>query len=67
MAQTNYERLQSRSIDEMAKHIHYYDEKLNDQICKESESRNGGCNHGDDVTSEDCIACVKRWLESEAE
>ena len=36
------------------------------EICKTMQIDNE-CPHGDDVTSEDCIACVKRWLESEAE
>lgn len=64
MAETNFDRLRNRSIDEMADYVYHRDYELCDQICKESQVPDG-CNHGDDVTSEDCIACVKRWLESE--
>lgn len=65
MAETNYDRLQNRTVDEMADYIYHRDDELNDEICKTMQIDNE-CPHGDDVTSEDCIACIKRWLESEA-
>ena len=66
MAETNYDRIKNRSIDEMAEYIYLRDDELADRICKECESRSGGCRYGDTVTSENCIACIKRWLEAEA-
>ncbi len=60
---TNYERIKAMRVEKMAEYIYLRDETLCDEICKS----NSPCNNGDDVESDDCIRCIKKWLESEVE
>lgn len=60
---TNFEKIKSVSVEQMSKYIYKHDDALCDEIC----NRNGLCNNGDDVEPDDCIVCIKNWLESEVE
>lgn len=59
---TNFDRIKSMGVEEMAEYIYIHDDDLNDVICK---SMHVNCPFGDDVTSENCLLCIKKWLESE--
>lgn len=61
---TNLDRLKARSVDELAEYIYHYDDALNDKICKQSHKE---CPFGEDVKTENCINCVKRWIEAEVD
>ena len=60
---TNFKKIKAMGVEQVAKYIYIKDDVLCDEICKS----NYPCNHGDDVEPDDCIRCIKNWLESEAE
>lgn len=61
---TRYDCIRNKSVDEMAEYIYLHDDELNDKICKSAHKE---CPYGENVEPEQCIACVKKWLESEVE
>lgn len=60
--QTHFERIKAMSVEEMAEYIYEHDDNLNDIICKAMYSE---CPWGDLVSSDNCLCCIKKWLESE--
>ena len=60
---TNFEKIKAMSVEQIAKYIYIKDDALRDEIC----ISNCPCNNGEDVESDNCIRCIKKWLESEIE
>lgn len=60
--QTNFERIKAMSVEEMAKYIYEHDDDLNDVICKTIYPE---CPWGDLVSPDNCLGCIKKYLESE--
>ena len=58
---TNFERIKNRTIEQVAKDIYKTDDNLLDEICNQNEP----CPFWDNVTSKQCIDCVKKWLAQE--
>lgn len=59
---TNFEKIKNKTIDEVAKQIFVYENKLCDKICLSK----GECKF--DVPKEtDCINCIKEWLATEVD
>lgn len=61
---TNFDRIKAMSVEEMAKYIYEYDDDLNDVICKTIYPE---CPWGDFVSPDNCLSCIKKYLESEAQ
>jgi hypothetical protein len=61
---TNYERIKAMSVEEMAKYIYEHDDNLNDVICKTIYPE---CPWGDLVSPDNCLGCIKKYLESEVQ
>lgn len=63
--QTNYDRIRNMSVDELAEVLY----RANDEICFENCNKDTGnkysCSFGDELKPENCLTCMKRWLESE--
>ena len=65
---TNYNRIRTMSIEEMAKHIFYKNDILTEKICHQKTiAKNKNCPHNvnDNIPDECCINCVIEWLNSE--
>ena len=64
---TNLERIKAMTVEELAEFIY----SANDNICFENCNRDTGnkysCKFGDDLKPENCINCMKIYLESEVE
>lgn len=62
---TNFERIKAMSVEEMAEFMC----SANDTICFDNCNRDTGnkysCKFGDSCTPENCIKCMKEYLESE--
>jgi len=62
---TNFDRIKAMSVEELADVIY----RANDDICFSNCQKGTGdkfcCPYGDEITNEQCIGCVKKWLESE--
>ena len=69
--QTNYDRIRNMSIEEMAKHIDSYDDKLGGKICcwycEKTTGSKYRCPYAEEERDTHCIDCVKEWLSSEVE
>lgn len=64
VSNTNFDRIKAMSVEEMAEHIYLHDDRLNDVVCKTMHKH---CPFGDNVTPQNCVSCVKKWLESEVQ
>ena len=66
---TNYDRIKNMSVEEMAKRIDTYDDKLGGIICMwHCEKTTGNkykCPYNEEERNKKCIECVIEWLESE--
>ena len=64
---TNFDRIKAMSVEEMAELIY----SINDNVCFENCTRDTGnkysCKFGDDLKPENCLRCMKEYLESEVE
>jgi hypothetical protein len=61
---THFERIKAMSVEEMAEYIYEHDDNLNDVICKTMYSE---CPWGDLVSPDNCLCCIKKWLEREVQ
>ncbi len=61
---TNFDCIKAMSVKEMAEYIYEHDDNLNDVICKTMYSE---CPWGDLVSPDNCLCCIKKWLESEVQ
>lgn len=62
---TNFEKIKSMSVEELAEFMY----SANDKICFENCTRDTGnkysCKFGGGCTPENCVRCMKQYLESE--
>ena len=61
---THFDRIKAMSVEEMAKYIYEHDDNLNDVICKTIYPE---CPWGDLVSPDNCLDCIKKYLESEVQ
>ena len=62
---TNYDRIKDMTIEEMAELFYSGIDKICFENCSKGTGNEFCCPIKDDVTPENCINCVKRWLEAE--
>lgn len=63
---TRFEQIKAMDVDELAKRFNDYG-IMTDTICREMVNCPYMTADGDVSDDCDCTACVKKWLESEAE
>lgn len=63
VAQTNYERITSLTIDELAHYLCFFD--FGDKFCKGTEECSKLLDAEKEIPERMCIACARRWLEAE--
>ncbi len=63
---TKFEQIKAMNVDEMAKELDKF-EGLTDEICNAMCACPYMDEDGDISSDCDCVVCIKKWLESEAE
>lgn len=63
---TNLERIKNMSVEEMAEFIYSANDKICFENCKQDTGNKYDCKFGDDLKPENCIKCMRAYLESEA-
>ena len=68
---TNYDRIRNMSVEEMAKYIDDYDDRLGGEICcwycEKTTGKKYRCPYGEEERDSKCIECIIEWLNSEVE
>lgn len=64
-AMTNIEKVKLMSVEEMAEFIYFANDKICFDNCKRDTSNKYECKFGDDLKPENCINCMREYLESE--
>ena len=64
---TNFDRIKTMSIEEMAEFMYSANDKICFDNCKKATSNKYSCKFGEDVTTENCMRCMKEYLESEGD
>ena len=62
---TNFERIKSFSIDEMAKFLNSEADNYCFDMCAASTGDKYKCYIGEDASPKQCNECIKKWLSKE--
>ena len=62
--ETNYDRIKAMSIEQMAEVMYSAADKICFENCMKETGNEFCCKHDEDSRPEQCINCMKRWLES---
>ena len=62
---TNYDRIRNMSVEEMAVVLYDAADRICFENCKQDTGNKHQCRFGEGVASENCINCIKQWLETE--
>lgn len=63
----HYEHIKAMNIDEMAEFMHSASDKICFDNCTQDTGNKYSCKFGEEVTLENCMRCMKEYLESEVE
>jgi hypothetical protein len=62
-----YDRIRDMSVKEMAQILHDANDDICFEVCSNGTGNKYCCPKGEGVSTEDCVLCIKKWLEREVD